>query len=121
MNRNRLAAYTAFALSISAVGLGCSSAPSSGDADRADTASDALSTCGGVPRAVVCNVAHCTAKGWELTPVAAGTACKTSAGVAGTCSGGTVGNCVGAPYGRAELFPSYYVVTLAYTPPGVGS
>lgn len=120
--RQRMKTKTLFSCASIAVGFtlaGCSSAPSHDPDDRAVGAtSEAIGACGIPPKAPPCNTVRCTADGWDIFPVAAGTSCRTSAG-AGTCN--ATGSCVVTPPHHGTVYPAYYVLTLLYSAPGAMS
>jgi len=82
-----------------------------------------LACSGSPPKPQVCNTIRCTADGWTLWPVAAGTPCSGN----GLCDGGILtqgevtpdqpGSCV-----SPQVFtPHFHLQTLIYMPPGVQS
>jgi len=112
---------------------GCSASPASQN-DAVDVAStnEALSVCGPRPTRSPppCNSWLCTpSTGWEVWPLASGTACRSPYGP-GTCDGGQVdwgtgqtivpGACQPLPV-SGVVMPKLYPLTLVYAPPGTAS
>jgi hypothetical protein len=87
----------------------------------------AISTCGASPKAPVCNISKCTPDGWVFWPVAKGTACVAN-GHAGKCDGGETvagsidplreGVCKTPIRRRGVVNPKFFIVSVAYAPPG---
>jgi hypothetical protein len=123
--RTRFSVVTALGAGLVAVAAGCSSAS---PMEATERTSQALSPCGLEPKGPVCNdIVKCTGDGWTFYPSPKGTPCKTRSGAAGTCDGGIngvddTGECVANPVtNTGTMHPAYFVVDLAYAPPGNGS